>query len=150
MKTPTLQKKSLIKFAEDQAELLGHRWTQTRAQVFQTLVELGKPTTAYQLLDEVSKRYNRSVKPASIYRSLDALMTIGVVAKIETANTFMVCRHPHHDHQHVFLVCDHCGQVDEIADQGISGQLQKDAESMGFKASRQVLELHGDCKRCRK
>ena len=40
--------------------------------------------------------------------------------------------------------------VDEIADQGISGQLQKDAERRGFKAARQILELHGDCKTCQK
>jgi Fur family zinc uptake transcriptional regulator len=111
---------------------------------------MDKPATAYQLLNEVAKRYTRSVQPASIYRSLDALMTLGVVAKIETVNAFTVCKHPHHDHQHVFLVCDNCGRIDEIADQGISGQLQKGAESHGFKPSRQILELHGDCKACQK
>jgi len=150
MKSSTAQKKEILKFAEDQAELQGHRWTENRARVFKTLIEMDKPATAYQLLDEVAKRFNRSVKPASVYRSLEVLITLGVVAKIETANAFMVCRHPQCDHQHVFLVCDHCGLIDEIADQGISGQLQKDAERMGFKASRQVLELHGDCKSCQK
>lgn len=41
------------------------------------------------------------------------------------------------------------GQIDEIADQGISGQLAKGAATRGFKPNRQVLELHGDCQTCR-
>lgn len=150
MKKSEASIRKIVKFAKDKAELHGHRWTETREQVFITLVEMDAPATAYQLLDEVSRRYNRPVKPASIYRSLTALMTLGVVARIETANAFVVCKHPDHDHQHVFLVCDHCGRIDEIADHGISRQLQKGAESQGFKPSRQVLELHGDCMSCQK
>lgn len=143
-------KKNLLAFAEKQSKISGQRWTETRAQVYESLLHMGQPVSAYQLLDEVARRNNRSLKPASIYRSLEALIAIGVAAKIESLNAFVACKHPEHNHQHVFLVCDHCGQIDEIADQGISGQLAKGAATKGFKPSRQVLELHGDCQTCRK
>lgn len=142
--------KHLLAFAEKQSQISGQRWTEIRAQVYESLLRLGRPASAYQLLEEVACRYKRAVKPASIYRSLEALASIGVVAKIESLNSFVACRHPEHSHQHVFLVCDHCGQIDEIADQGISGQLSRDAARKGFRAYRQVLELHGDCKTCQK
>lgn len=142
--------KHLLAFAEKQSKISGQRWTEIRAQVYESLLSIGHPASAYQLLEEVARRYKREVKPASIYRSLEALAAIGVVAKIESLNSFVACQHPEHNHQHVFLVCDHCGQIDEIADQGISGQLSKGAATKGFKASRQVLELHGDCKSCQK
>lgn len=150
MKKTAVRTKELIKLAKEKAEQRGHRWTETREQVFKTLIEMNRSATAYHLLDEVAKRYDRPVKPASIYRSLTALMALGVVARIEAANAFTVCRHPDHDHQHVFLVCDHCGHIDEIADHGISRQLQKGAQDQGFRPSRQILELHGDCESCRK
>lgn len=141
--------KHLLAFAEKQSKISGQRWTETRAQVYEGLLHMAKPATAYQLLEEVSRRNKRSVKPASIYRSLEALINISVVAKIESLNSFIACKHPEHKHQHVFLVCDHCGQIDEITDQGISGQLAKGAATKGFKSNRQVLELHGDCQTCR-
>ena len=142
-------KKHLLAFAESQAKKHGQRWTNTRTQVYEALLDFGKPISAYQLMDEVAQSNDRSIKPASVYRSLEALISMGLVAKIASLNTVVACEHPDHDHQHVFLVCDHCGQIDEISDQGISGQLAKGAASKGFKASRQVLELHGDCQTCR-
>jgi Fur family zinc uptake transcriptional regulator len=142
-------KKHLLTFAEQQAKRHGQRWTNTRIQVYEALLDFGQPISAYQLMDEVARCNDRSVKPASVYRSLEALIAMGLVAKIESLNTFVACEHPDHDHQHVFLVCDNCGQVGELADQGISGQLAKGAALKGFKASRQVLELHGDCQTCR-
>jgi len=141
-------KNNLLAFAEKQSKISKQRWTKTRAQVYESMLHIAQPVTAYQLLDEVARRNNRAVQPASIYRSLEALIEIGLVAKIQSLNAFVACQHPEHDHQHVFLVCNHCGQIDEIADHGISGHLEKGAAVKGFKPSRQVLELHGDCQTC--
>ena len=145
----TSTKKDMLRFAQEEAKRQGHRWTETREQVLESLLDAAQPITAYQLMDKVAKRNDRLVQPASVYRSLEALIALGVVARVESINAFIVCQHPQEHHQHVFLVCDHCGQIDEIADCSISSKLTKDAASKGFKASRQILELHGDCKTCR-
>ncbi len=134
--------------AQDIARKSGHRWSETRTQVYHTLLMADKPVTAYELMDMVAKKYAREVKPASVYRSLDALMELGIVARIESANSFVACQNPECDHQHIFLVCDHCGQIDEISDHGINRQLLRQAAEQGFVARKQILELHGECKSC--
>lgn len=136
--------------AQKIAQESGHRWSETRTQVYHALLMVNKPVTAYELLDIVADKYERSTKPASIYRSLDALMDLGVVAKIESANAYIVCQNPECTHQHIFLICDQCGHIDEIADHGISSQLMKDATERGFTAKRQILELHGECRTCQR
>lgn len=139
---------SAVEFAQEAAVRSGLRWSETRTQVYQTLLMAHRPLTAYELLNLVSQKYERSTKPASVYRSLEALMDIGVVAKIESANSFIACQNPENSHQHIFLICEQCGKIDEIADHGMSKQLLKEASSMGFHAKRQILELHGLCGAC--
>lgn len=142
MKPSLSRQKALLAFAEFRARQQGQRWTDTRVQVYEALLGAGAPVTAYQLVEQLA------VKPTSVYRSLDALMGLGLIAKIESLNTFIACQHPDHDHQHVFLVCKRCGMIDEIADHGISRKITQDAASKGFKAQRQILEVHGDCQDC--
>lgn len=137
-----------LEIAQIKATESGARWTETRTQVYHALLMAQRPVTAYELLDIVSEKYKRSTKPASIYRSLDALMELGVIARIESANSYIACQNPELSHQHVFLICDQCGDVEEIADHGISKQLLKEASERGFHANRQVLELHGSCSGC--
>lgn len=143
-------KEHLMAYAEKRAGALKQRWTSTRAEAYDALLDHDAPITAYALLEYLSHRHGRDVKPASVYRALEALCDIGVVVKIESLNAFRACRHPQEDHQHVFLVCDSCGHTDEIADHGIGRRLTQDAATHGFETARQVLELHGWCRDCRK
>jgi len=143
-------KEHLMAYAEKRAGVLKQRWTSTRAEAYDALLDHDAPITAYALLEYLSHRHGRDVKPASVYRALEALCDIGVVVKIESLNAFRACRHPQEDHQHVFLVCDSCGHTDEIADHGIGRRLTQDAATHGFETARQVLELHGWCRDCRK
>lgn len=142
------RKNELLKYAATLAAKNGQRWTDMREDVYDALLSHDTPVTAYQLIDFLSQKNGKDLKPASIYRSLDALCGLGVVARIESLNAFRACRHPEHDHQHVFLVCNSCGNTDEIADQGISRKLMQDAAHHGFLTARQVLELHGACRSC--
>lgn len=141
---------ALVAYAEKRAAALKQRWTATRAEAYDALLDHDAPITAYALLEYLSQRHGRDIKPASVYRALEALCDIGVVVKIESLNAFRACRHPQDDHQHVFLVCDGCGHTDEIADHGIGARLTTQAAAHGFTTGRQVLELHGYCRDCGK
>jgi len=54
--------KHLLAFAEKQSKISGQRWTEIRAQVYESLLDLKHPASAYQLLEEVARRYKREVK----------------------------------------------------------------------------------------
>lgn len=146
----TVDRPALVAYAEKRAAAMKQRWTTTRAEAYEALLDHDAPITAYALLEYLSVRHQRDIKPTSVYRALEALCDIGVVVKIESLNAFRACRHPNEDHQHVFLVCDGCGHTDEITDHGIGKKLTTDAAAHGFQTARQVLELHGMCRDCRK
>ena len=126
----------------------GQRWTPMRADVYEALLGQDRPVTAYQIVERLSRKTGRDVKPASVYRSLDALGTLGLAVRIESLNAFTVCRHPNETHQHVFLVCRECGTADELADHDVAKRLRVTAGGQGFRVDRQILELQGACRSC--
>ncbi len=146
-KNPTIKDRLL--FAASLAAAQGQRWTEMRVAVFDVILRQDKPITAYQIIDKLSVQLGRTIKPTSVYRSLDALCALGLAVKIESLNAFMACEHPEEKHQHVFLVCQQCGSADELADHAVSKRLSDDAAHQGFKIERQVLELQGACRTCR-
>lgn len=148
MEKASFNHQRLLQVAEQISKERGHRWTEMRAAVFACVLDQDKPVTAYQLIDQLSKKQNKDIKPASVYRSLDALCELGFVVKIESLNAFMACAHPEHHHEHVFLVCRQCGAADELADHSVSKRLSADATHQGFKIEKQVLELQGSCRDC--
>lgn len=149
MKKISLNQQKHLQAAERLSKEKGHRWTAMREAVFSAILDQVKPITAYQLIDLISEKQRKDIKPASVYRSLDALCALGFVVKIESLNAFMACTHQGHHHEHVFLVCRACGSADEVIDHSVSKILSADASHQGFKIERQVLELQGACRDCR-
>lgn len=143
-------KKTLLRYGEYIAAQKGQRWTAPRAAVYEAVLDARRPATAYQLLEALCAKDGTDVKPATVYRALDALQELGLVARIESMNAYLACRHPQQPHEHIFLVCDDCGDAAEVADHKIAGHLRHDAASHGFKTARQVMELHGTCQHCQK
>jgi Fur family zinc uptake transcriptional regulator len=145
-----ITKKEMLSIAEKMALQKGHRWTAMRKEVMACLLAQTKPITAYQLLEKLAQHLQKTINPPSVYRALDALITLGVVVKIESLNAFVACTHPHHhhNHHHVFLICRQCGTADELVDQQMSKRLSADAKAQGFKIERQILELQGACQNC--
>ncbi len=142
------KKYQCLDFAVQIAESKGHRWTDMREAVFSYILDQKKPVTAYQLIEKISQRKNKDIKPASIYRSLDALSHLGLVVKIESLNAFIACSHPDQHHEHVFLICRQCGSADELTEHTVSKKLKATASNQGFKIERQILELQGSCHDC--
>lgn len=136
------------------------RWTPLRAAAYDLLVEAAQPMTAYALLAALSDRQERDVKPASVYRALDALVKLGVVSRIESLNAFKACTVScaGNDDEgvsgalHVFLVCGDCGDAETVhanTDTGLSLGVMQAAAGRGFTIERPVMEINGICKSCK-
>jgi Fur family zinc uptake transcriptional regulator len=148
MKKSALEQIKLLQMAQYMSKERGHRWTEMRQAVFACLLSQLKPITAYQIIAQISEKQKKNIKPASVYRSLDALCELGLVVKIESLNGFIVCGYPQRHHEHVFFICRTCGSADEFADQAINNRLNADASHQGFKIEQKFLELQGECRNC--
>jgi len=126
----------------------GEQWTEMRAQVFAAIAGLGQPTSAYDIADLVSKSRGRRVAPNSVYRILDLFVANNLVRRVESANAFVANSHPGCLHDCVFLICDDCGAMTHIDDDGLSKSVRATAAKAGFAAERPVLEVRGRCGEC--
>jgi Fur family zinc uptake transcriptional regulator len=128
----------------------GARLTPLRRNVLKLLLESSGPIGAYQLVDALKRKVGsaRPVAPPTVYRALDFLTTQGLVAKIESRNTYVSCTHPERNQDCIFLICSGCGTSAELDDGRIENRLVESAEQIGFLVKRRVIEVHGTCADC--
>ncbi len=137
-----------LKQAQQVCQQRGARLTPIREQVFLLLAKHKGAIGAYDLLAEL-KESDPAAKPATIYRALDFLNKQGLVHKIESINAFVLCHHfSDCNHPVQLLICDKCGNVEEIQSNNFDLILRSMADSSGFTISHQIIEAHGECKTC--
>ncbi|WP_342806680.1 transcriptional repressor [Alteromonas sp. M12] len=133
--------------AKEYCEGKGARFTSLREKVYELLLNKSSSVGAYELLDEL-KVTESGAKPATVYRTLDFLLEFGLIHRLESTNAFVACHHFDCSHPVQFLICDKCGLVKEIQSEGLKETLDKQANSVGFKVSKQTIEAHGTCALC--
>jgi Fur family zinc uptake transcriptional regulator len=126
----------------------GGRLTQQRRAVLTKLLTTGRPVTAYELLD-LLRPEDAALTPASVYRSLDFLVEMGLVHRLDSTRSFVACEHPDHPHAGQFLICRACGTVVEAEDKRIVRATADLGERHGFILDYRTVELTGVCGSCR-
>ena len=126
----------------------GAQFTEVRRRLLEALWQAHQPLGAYELLPRLEKALGRKFTPATVYRTLEFLVSQGLVARIASRNAFLPCAHPDHRHACVFFVCDRCSASIEIEDPALEQLLARDARTLGFKLNHKVLELPGTCAQC--
>ena len=126
----------------------GRRLTPQRRAVLAKLLAASRPLTAYELLDLVRPE-EAAITPASIYRSLDFLVDVGLVHRLESTRSFIACDHPDHPHAGQFLICRECGTVVEAEDKRIDRAAEDLGDRHGFTLEHRSVELTGVCGACR-
>lgn len=126
----------------------GQRLTRQRRAVLLALLTEGRALSAYELLAQLRPRDGRST-PAGVYRALESLIHAGVVHRLESTRSFILCEHPEAPHGGQLLICRACGQVVEAEDERVAAATGRLGERLGFSLDRGVVELTGVCGRCR-
>jgi Fur family ferric uptake transcriptional regulator len=92
----------------------------------------------------------RGVARATVYRTLDQLVGLGLVTKIDVGQG--IARYepnrPGGDHHH-HMVCARCGEVIPFADDELEATIDRVAERVTFDVSEHEIVLHGACADCR-
>ncbi len=134
--------------AQASLEKAGEQWTAMRASVFDALAGFGKPASAYDITESVSKMEGRRIAANSVYRILDLFVARNLAHKVESANAYIANAHPDCLHDCIFLLCDECGQMTHLDDDRLTQGVRTVAEAAGFSPVRPVIEVRGKCADC--
>ncbi|MBK8470418.1 MAG: transcriptional repressor [Actinomycetales bacterium] len=124
----------------------GMRLTAQRRRIVAALGRLGHATPD-GVAAEVARDGEAAVAASTIYRGLEALEELGIVAHTHLdrrAPTYHLAGHADHIH----LVCVGCGVVDEVPVASASSFVGAIAASRGFRADISHLAVHGRCAGC--
>ena len=120
--------------------------TKNQSLVLEALREAKHPVGAYELLDQLREHGLRA--PLQIYRTLDQLIELKIVHRLESLNAWTLCCDAEHDSTPVFAICNDCGIVKEYFDETLSSNIANISKQSGFVADRSIIEIHGRCDQC--
>lgn len=136
--------------ADDSLARAGYRRGGARRAVVELLAVQPCALSAPEIEDAL-RRGERRVARASVYRVLDELERLDLVARIDLGHGMARYEavHPdasqHHDH----LVCNDCGEVTPFRDEELESTLQRVAGRVAFAVAEHEVVLHGHCDACR-
>ena len=120
--------------------------TKNQSLVLEALRKAKHPVGAYELLDQLREHGLRA--PLQIYRTLDQLIELKIVHRLESLNAWTLCCDAEHDSTPVFAICNDCGIVQEYFDETLSSNIENISKQSGFVADRSIIEIHGRCDQC--
>jgi Fur family ferric uptake transcriptional regulator len=127
----------------------GFRLTAPRRAVLELLQDRSGQHLSAQDIHHSLRRRSLSVNRASVYRTLNLLVRLGLVHQQSLSET-----HAHFEIDHggeIHLCCRSCGRVTETQipeDSSIERELSRIARREGFPMAHLRIEIEGKCKRC--
>jgi Fur family ferric uptake transcriptional regulator len=125
--------------------------TNPRIVVLEQLLKYKKPMSIEELQDVLKGQ----VATSTLYRVLNDLKNINVVAEFITPeNTTMIELSLHEDEHHHHLFCKTCGDVVDIElslgfEQKLLNEIKSIEKNLFFTIEEHGLELFGECSECR-
>ncbi|WP_176060708.1 Fur family transcriptional regulator [Paraburkholderia sp. BCC1876] len=136
-----------LTLADEYCRERGEKLTPIRRKVLELLLNSGRATKAYSLLDDMRQIHPGSAPP-TVYRALDFLLTAGLVHRIESINAFTVCHDLTQCQHGILVVCQQCGNVTELHQPKLRQALVAQIEDAGYRLASDEIELKGLCSAC--
>jgi Fe2+ or Zn2+ uptake regulation protein len=148
----------MAQYAETVLTLLqakGFRITKPRRLVVELLEEADRALSPYEMKDLLEAKAEK-VDTVTIYRILECLEEHHLVHKVLGTGKVQKCQLPNEaqctlhqaDHCHHLLLCDSCGQSQEIHCPGISELVHQVEAISGFNIHTHHIEFKGLCPNC--
>jgi Fur family ferric uptake transcriptional regulator len=123
-----------------------HRMTAPRRTVAALIADQTGHFAAADLVEAANAR-DLDVGRATIFRTLDVLLELGLVERIDLPSgehAYVACEPSHHHH----VVCSRCGRSEDIDDAGLRPVVREVARRTGYQVDAHRLELFGLCPDC--
>ena len=126
----------------------GLRLTPLRLRVLSLIWETHVPIKAYDLIEKLSAELGKSIKPPTVYRTLDFLIEHGFIHRLDRLNAFIGCEHAGVHQDCYFLLCRECGHTEEHCSPALREQVLAATQTRSFTAEQTTLEISGLCASC--
>ena len=140
--------KAAMTQARERCARSGARLTPIREAVLTLIWDGHKPVGAYQIVEQLPLLLGKNVQAPSVYRAIDFLLELGLIHRIASLNAFIGCPFPGSEHSNLFMICNNCGAVAEVGDEGINAMIADTIRKTGFRPTSQTIELTGLCPAC--
>ncbi|HVP18587.1 MAG TPA: Fur family transcriptional regulator [Spirochaetia bacterium] len=146
-----VQKRDIEKRINAAFQELGERRTEPRRAIAKNLIRLGHAGAAFSA-DELLKKLRRTnprIGRATVYRSIDKLVRMKVLDRIEFADgthSFRLCESDGHHHH---LACTKCHRVIELDFCLESDMIAAIGKRESFEIDDHSITLFGLCRECR-
>ena len=147
-----------LQAAKEQSHLRGVRFTPLRQQIYELVLQANKPVGAYDLITQLQQMRlsdnvsepggTKNVAPPTVYRSLEFLLSEGLIHQLTSINAYVPCCHPRAHHTAAFLICEQCQRVQECSSLPVQEMMSFAEQDIGFTVARSVIELSGRCQDC--
>ena len=127
----------------------GCKVTRPRRQVLEALEGAQEPLSPYDI-QELLRKQGKYLNHVTIYRILDLLCRLNLAHKVLSSGGFVKCNLDAIEGCHRFMVCQHCGDIQEFADKVLCQEENEFARNLGFHTEYHLSEFSGLCSRCRK
>ena len=124
----------------------GVRLTPQRLAIATALAQTGKETSAQELYERVRKKH-AYIGRATVFRSLDRLVSAGLAQRLERpghVSAYVWCEPGHHHH----LICTTCRTVEDLGEESVAPLIESIARHRGFRVDHATLDFYGECRNC--
>jgi Fur family peroxide stress response transcriptional regulator len=142
---PDTKRRRLQSF-EQHCRARGVPATVQRRAILEAVLDLKMHPTADQVLDAVARRIP-GVSRTTVYRTLDALVAMGLITKV--AHIGGAVRYDPNTSVHHHLVCQSCDAVIDIYDERLDHLPIPDTSLVGFEVIDYRVQLRGICRSCK-
>lgn len=126
----------------------GEKLTRLRIATLEAVARSDRPIGAYRLTGELQLTLDRRLDPPSVYRVLQFWLDLGLIARVETRNAYMLCGHPASVGMSVLLLCDRCDNSVAIDSPDLARLIEGSAAALGFRIDKTIVECTGTCLQC--
>jgi len=120
--------------------------TEQRKVILEAVLDLDDHPTADRVHEAVVRR-DPGVSRATVYRSLEGLARLGVIAR--ACHPGKAVRYDSRTTKHHHMICLRCDEIFDFSDPRLDALPLPDKPPMGFRVSGLQVQLRGICRRCR-
>jgi len=133
---------TIITTAKDLLTKYDLKFTPAREAILRICLNYAKPLD----VNFVAGKMAQKAHLATIYRTLETFVKIGIIERIDFQEGKF--RYEYKSVHHHHAICNSCGKVEDVSDEGIVKIEQKIMAKTGFFPTKHILELFGICSQC--